>query len=77
MWRRMLQVSWKDRKTNAWIRQRVRVGISEEEGLLAQLRKRKMFICIFLGGVSILFTYSVKNLPVNKLSINVFTKQSF
>ena len=40
VWSRMLQVSWKDRKTNAWVRQRV--GVSEEEGLLAQLRKRKM-----------------------------------
>ena len=40
VWRRMLQVDWKDRKTNVWIRQRV--GVSEEEGLLAQLRKRKL-----------------------------------
>ncbi|XP_071816608.1 uncharacterized protein [Apostichopus japonicus] len=40
VWRRLLQVSWKDRKTNAWIRQRV--GVSEEEGLHVQLRKRKL-----------------------------------
>ena len=40
VWRRMLQVDQKDRKTNVWIRQRVEV--SEEEGLLAQLRKRKL-----------------------------------
>ena len=32
VWRRMLKVSWKDRKTNAWIHQRV--GVLEEEGLL-------------------------------------------
>ena len=40
VWRRMLQVDWKDRKTNVRIRRRV--GVSEEEGLLAQLRKRKL-----------------------------------
>ena len=40
VWRRKLQVSWRDRKTNAWIRQRV--GVSEE-GVLAQLKKRKLF----------------------------------
>ena len=40
VWRRMLQVSWKEKKTNAWIRQKV--GISEEEGLLSQLKKRKL-----------------------------------
>ena len=40
VWRKMLQVDWKDRKTNVWIRQRV--GVSEEEGLLAQLRIRKL-----------------------------------
>ena len=40
VWRRMLQVSWKEKKTNAWIRQKV--GIPEKEGLLSQLRKRKL-----------------------------------
>ena len=40
VWRRMLQVSWKDRKTNACTCQRV--GVSEEEGMLAQLSKRKL-----------------------------------
>ena len=35
----MLQVSWKEKKTNTWIRQRV--GVSEEV-LLAQLRTRKL-----------------------------------
>ena len=38
-WRRMLQISWKDKKTNAWIRQRV--GVPKSKGLLAQLKKRK------------------------------------
>ena len=36
----MFQVDWKDRKSNVWIRQTV--GVSEEEGLPAQLRKRKL-----------------------------------
>ena len=36
----MLQVDWKDRKTSVWIHQRVEV--SEEEGVLALLRKRKL-----------------------------------
>ena len=40
VWRRMLQVSWKDRRTNEWIRQRV--GVTEKEGLLAHLKKRKL-----------------------------------
>ena len=40
VWRRMLQVSWKDRKTNAWIRRKV--GITEKQGLLSQLKKRKI-----------------------------------
>ncbi|XP_072019709.1 uncharacterized protein [Amphiura filiformis] len=40
VWRRMLQVSWKERKTNAWIRQKV--GITEKQGLLSQLKKRKI-----------------------------------
>ncbi|XP_072037178.1 uncharacterized protein [Amphiura filiformis] len=36
----MLQVSWKDRKNNAWIRQKV--GITVKQGLLSQLKKRKI-----------------------------------
>ena len=40
VWRRMLQVSWKDRKTNTWIRRKV--GITEKQGLLSQLKKRKI-----------------------------------
>ena len=40
VWRRMLQVSWKDRKTNTWIRRKV--GITQKQGLLSQLKKRKI-----------------------------------
>ena len=39
VWRRMLQVDWKDRKTNVWIRKRV--GVSEEEGLLCPVKKEE------------------------------------
>ena len=40
VWRRMLQISWKERKSNAWIRQKI--GVPRDEGLLAQLKKRKL-----------------------------------
>ena len=39
VWRRMLQVNWKERKTNEWVRQRV--GALKKDGLLAKLKKRK------------------------------------
>ena len=32
--------SWKERKSNAWIRQKI--GVPRDEGLLAQLKKRKL-----------------------------------
>ena len=40
VWRRILRISWKDKKTNAWVRQTV--GVTEDEGLLAQLKERKL-----------------------------------
>ncbi|PIK42267.1 endonuclease-reverse transcriptase [Apostichopus japonicus] len=40
VWRKCFRSAGKIEKTNAWIRQWV--GVSEEEGLLVQLRKRKL-----------------------------------
>ena len=42
VWRRVLRVSWKEKKTNEWIRQKV--GVTQKDGLLAQLKKRKLSI---------------------------------
>ena len=42
VWRRILRVSWKEKKTNEWIRQKV--GVTQKDGLLAQLKKRKLAI---------------------------------
>ena len=42
VWRRVLRVSWVDRKTNTWIRETI--GVPEEYGLLAEVRKRKLAI---------------------------------
>ncbi len=39
-WRRILCVSWTERRTNSWVRQTV--GVPEDQGLLAQLKKRKL-----------------------------------
>ena len=38
-WRRM-RVSWTERRSNTWVRQTV--GVPEDQGLLAQLKKRKL-----------------------------------
>ena len=39
-WRRMLRVSWRARKTNAWVRLKVRVN--EEDGLLEKVKEGKL-----------------------------------
>jgi len=36
----MLRISWAERKTNAWIREKI--GISEENGILEQIKHRKL-----------------------------------
>ena len=38
MRRRVLRVSWTERRTNEWVRERV--GVSEEHGLLQEVRRR-------------------------------------
>lgn len=40
LWRRLLCVRWTDRRTNSWVRQQV--GVTEREGLLEEMKKRKI-----------------------------------
>ena len=40
LWRRVLRVSWTERRTNEWVRERV--GVREEHGLLREVKRRKM-----------------------------------
>ena len=40
LWRRVLRVSWTERRTNEWVRERV--GVREEHGLLREVRRRKI-----------------------------------
>ena len=40
LWRRVLRISWKDRKTNDWVRETI--GVPEKEGLLEMVKKRKL-----------------------------------
>ena len=40
LWRRVLRVSWKDRKTNSWVRNTI--GVPAKEGLLETIKKRKL-----------------------------------
>ena len=40
LWRRVLRVSWRDRKTNEWVR--TTIGVPENEGLLEMVKKRKL-----------------------------------
>ncbi len=41
-WRKILRASWTERKSNTWVRQTV--GVPEDQGLLAQLKKRKLAV---------------------------------
>ena len=36
----MLRISWTEYKTNVWVRQKI--GVPEQNGLLEQLKKRKL-----------------------------------
>ena len=40
LWRRVLRVSWREKKTNEWIRETI--GVPEKEGLLDMIKKRKL-----------------------------------
>jgi len=40
VWRRMLRISWTERKTNKWIRQKI--GITKEKSILEQIKHRKL-----------------------------------
>jgi len=40
VWRWMLRISWTERKTNKWIREKI--GIPEEKGILEQIKHRKL-----------------------------------
>lgn len=40
VWRRLLRVSWKERRTNEWVRRRV--NIPEDKGILAEVKRRKI-----------------------------------
>ena len=39
-WRRVLRISWTEYKTNVWVRQKI--GVPEQNGLIEQLKKRKL-----------------------------------
>ena len=40
LWRRILRVSWTERRTNEWVREKV--GVSEQLGMLREVRRRKI-----------------------------------
>lgn len=40
VWRRVLRCSWRDKKTNEWVRKQI--GVREEDGLLAEIKRRKL-----------------------------------
>ena len=40
VWHWMLRISWTERKTNTWIREKT--GILEEKGILEQIKHRKL-----------------------------------
>ena len=40
VWRRVLRIKWTERKTNDWVRHRV--GIPVSEGIITQVKRRKM-----------------------------------
>ena len=40
LWRRVLRVSWTQRRTNEWVRRKI--GIAEEKGMLNHVKERKL-----------------------------------
>ena len=40
LWRRVLGVYWRDRRTNMWVREKV--GVQEKEGMVEEIKKRKL-----------------------------------
>ena len=38
--RRVLRISWTERKTNKWVRERI--GVKEEDGIVKQIKRRKL-----------------------------------
>ena len=40
VWRRMLRISWTERKTNTWIQEKM--GIPEEQGILQQIKHQNL-----------------------------------
>ncbi|XP_078491079.1 uncharacterized protein LOC144747144 [Ciona intestinalis] len=40
LWRRVLRISWTERRTNEWVRKRF--GATEEQGLVREVKRRKM-----------------------------------
>ena len=40
VWRRVLRISWTEHRTNLWVRNKV--GVSENKGLLAAIKRRKL-----------------------------------
>ena len=40
VWRRVLRISWTERETNKWVRERI--GVKEEDGIVKQLKRRKL-----------------------------------
>ena len=40
LWRRVLRVSWRERKSNEWVRTQVRIPV--EQGMMEEIKKRKL-----------------------------------
>ncbi|XP_037787417.1 uncharacterized protein LOC119582973 [Penaeus monodon] len=40
LWRRVIRVRWTERRTNEWVRERV--GVREEQGMLQEIKRRKI-----------------------------------
>ena len=40
MWRRVLRISWTERKTNKWLRGRI--GVKEGDGIVKHIKRRKL-----------------------------------
>ena len=40
VWRRVFRISWTERKTNKWVRERI--GVKEEDGIVKQIKRREL-----------------------------------
>ena len=48
VWRRVLRISWTERKTNKWVRERI--GVKGKDGIVEQMKRERWHnICIGNG----------------------------